>query len=228
MARLQRVTPLEFLAGLRRLHAKKELKLDGDWAYLRDEAAFDDFLAPLEAQSWVTYIQPPPDASTPAAVVKYLARYLTGGPISDQRITHIDQRSVTFTARTGTTRGGSDETEDVQLSAEEFVRRWSLHVLPKGFTKSRRFGGWSNHHRQRYVDQCRALFGETVQPAEQTTPTDESVAAVESDAADEFARSCPTCGHALERLERVHRTSWRDVFASNLCPAWYRTKESSG
>ena len=51
-----------------------------------DAAAFDDWLKPLEAITWVAYIEPPPtEHSTPEHVVKYLARYLTGGPISDRR-----------------------------------------------------------------------------------------------------------------------------------------------
>ncbi|MEQ9409655.1 MAG: transposase zinc-binding domain-containing protein, partial [Fuerstiella sp.] len=70
-----------------------------------------------------------------------------------------DGRKVTFTARTGTTHGGSDDIEEVEVTAVEFVRRWCLHVLPKGFTKSRRFGGWSNYHRERYVREGRDLTG---------------------------------------------------------------------
>ena len=55
-----------FLKGLRRLHARGELKLEGDWSHLQDQAAFDGFLAPLKSKSWVTYIQPPPTKSSSA------------------------------------------------------------------------------------------------------------------------------------------------------------------
>ena len=58
---------------------------------------------------------------------------------------------VTFFARVGKKTGGDDETEPISLPGVEFVRRWSLHILPKGYTKSRRFGGFSNYHRQRYI-----------------------------------------------------------------------------
>ena len=86
------------------MHGRGELQLDGDREHLRDEDAFNAFLAPLEQKSWVTYIEAPPNAaSQPADVVKYLARYLTGGPISDWRITEYNGRDVTFTARTGDT-----------------------------------------------------------------------------------------------------------------------------
>ena len=121
----------QFLKGLRLLHPKNQLKLEGDWAYLQDDDAFEEFLKPLESKSWVTYIQPPPtESSQPADIVKYLARYLTGGPISDHRLVSYENGQVTFTARTGTTQGGSDEIEKVSLPVQEFVRRWCLHILP--------------------------------------------------------------------------------------------------
>jgi len=66
---------------------------------------------------------------------------MTGGPISDRRLVSHEDGGVTFSARVGKTHGGSDETEDVPLSGTEFVRRWAMHILPKGYTKSRRFGG---------------------------------------------------------------------------------------
>ena len=88
---------------------------------------------------------------SPEHVVKYLARYMTSGPISDRRLVSHEDGIVTFSARIGKTHGGSDETEEIRLSGAEFVRRWSLHILPKGFTRSRRFGGYSSHHRKRYI-----------------------------------------------------------------------------
>lgn len=212
-----------FLAGLRRLRAKGELKLDNDWQHLRDKDAFETFLAPLERKPWVTYIQTPPsEASQPADVAKYLARYLTGGPISNRRIIAHDGRSVTFTARTGTTHGGSDETKDVDLPVLEFLRRWCLHILPSGFSRSRRFGGWSPRHRERYVAECRQLLRMKESGSE---PVETFV-----DSAEDLSssRSCPTCGEALECVEVVFRTSWPDVFNSAFCPAWYRTRERGG
>ena len=185
------------------------------------------FLAPLERQSWVTYIEPPPaEASAPVDVVKYLARYLTGGPISDYRITRHDGQHVCFAARTGTTHGGSDETEEVSLPASEFVRRWCLHILPKGFTKSRRFGGWSNYHRPRYVKECRRLMDVDEGALSETDSPNDSVE--DGQNAGPVGPKCPQCNSVLERLERVFRTSWRDVFAGESCPAWYRTRDRAG
>ena len=77
-------------------------------------------------------------------VAKYLARYLTGGPISDRRLVSDEDGFVTFQARVGDKTGGSKETNFRSPPGAEFVRRWCLHILPKGYTKTRRFGGYSN------------------------------------------------------------------------------------
>jgi hypothetical protein len=99
----------------------------------------------MEEQTWVAYIEPPPfENCPPEQMAKYLARYLTGGPNSDRRIVSHDNGFVTFLARVGKTTGGSDEVEPIKLRGEEFVRRWCLHILPKGYTKTRRFGGYWN------------------------------------------------------------------------------------
>ena len=95
---------------------------------------------------------------TPEHVVKYLARYLTGGPISDRRLMSHEHGEVTFFARVGKKTGGDEKTEPIALPGVEFVRRWSLHILPKVYTKARRFGGYSNRHRQRYIAECRDLL----------------------------------------------------------------------
>jgi hypothetical protein len=107
----------------------------------------------------------------------------------------------------------------------DFVRRWCLHILPKGFTKTRGYGGWSNHHSRRYVEECRELrqqsdpAGVEATSAHQTMDEDDDVPT---------GPPCPVCGSELERLERVHRTSWRDIFHSDACPSWYSFREAPG
>ena len=214
-----------FLKGLRRLHANGKLKLEGEWAYLQDEAAFEALLSPLQTKSWVTYIQPPPtESSQPADIVKYLARYLTGGPISDARLLKYEHGKVTFTARKGTTHGGSGEVEEVELPAVEFVRRWCLHILPQGFTKTRGYGGYSNHHRKRYVSACRKLSPEKPHANPSATAPNNTDAALDSPS----GRRCPTCDGELELIERVHRTSWHDIFTGPDCPSWNTFREAPG
>jgi len=127
-----------FLAGLTRLRERGELQLQGDFAYLEADEAWQSLLLKLESTEWVSYIQPPPiqaDGQPCSAehVLKYLARYLTGGPISEGRIIAADQDEVTFWAREGKTPGGDNQRVPIRLPTIEFTRRWCLHILPKGY-----------------------------------------------------------------------------------------------
>ena len=127
---------------------------------MQDIAAIDASLDPLQHIDRFTYILAPPYAnSAPEHVLKYLARYLTGGPISDARLIGHENDHVTFSARSGTTPGSSAERQPVTLSGTEFVRCWCMHILLKGYVvKSRRFGGYSNIYRKRSLARCRELL----------------------------------------------------------------------
>jgi len=214
-----------FLQGLKRLHTDGELKLEGEWEFLRDDTAFAAWLQPLETISWVAYIEPPPtEQSRPEHVVKYLARYLTGGPISDRRLISHEQGQVTFRARTGRTTGGDPtDFEPVTLPGSEFVRRWSLHILPKGFVKTRRFGGYSNHHRKRYLAACDELLpaADSPQPVpvESPDPNDSS----DGDSTDAPTEPrCPHCGKPMRCVARQNRPGWFTVMNGPHRPRWYR------
>jgi hypothetical protein len=212
-----------FLEGLKRLHRLGQLKLDGDWAPLRVSSAFEVWLQPLETITWVAYIEPPPtEQSLPEQVLKYLARYLTGGPISDRRLISHEHGQVTFRARTGTKTGGDPaDCEPVTLPGPEFVRRWSLHILPKGFVKTRRCGGYSNRHRQRYVSECQALLRAAgIQP----TPAEslpESPDPAEVSDADSTEPCCPTCGAVMHCIAAQRRGNWFGIMNGPHRPGWY-------
>lgn len=213
-----------FLAGLKRLHANGKLNLTGDWEFLQDRSTFDDWLKPLESITWVAYIEPPPfENCPPEQMAKYLARYLTGGPISDRRIVSHDNGFVTFQARVGDKTGGSKETIPIRIPGPEFVRRWSLHILPKGYTKTRRFGGYWNCRREKYMATCRELL--TAVDVESSAP---DVMAV-SNPADPIAESetntspcCPKCQTKMRRIGVEPKRGWRIVMKSLYRPHWYR------
>ena len=119
--------------------------------------------------TWIRYIQAPPVENSRAAhVLKYLARYLAGGPISDHRIIASDENTVTFMARIGETTYGERQQEPITMSQVEFTRRWCLHVLPEGYTRARRFGGWCNVRRDRYLK----LFAKQLEDSEVPLPED--------------------------------------------------------
>ena len=210
---LRRVFRTEFLKGLRSLHRRGRLKLNGEWAFLRDVAAFGEWLQPLEGKPWVTHIQPPPKDSSAENVLKYLARYMTGGPISDRRIVAHENGQVTFTARKGTQAGGSDETEEVTLSGVEFVRRWSLHILPHGYTKTRRYGGYSNAHCKRYLSACRKLL------SVDNTAADPPESGTAVDSATQYR--CPDCESIMVCITARDVPSWHAVMHGPFRPLWY-------
>jgi len=202
-----------FLRDLKRLHRRGELHLTGDWNHLSEADAFHEWLRPLEDVTWVVHIESPPEHSTPQNVVKYLARYLTGGPISDRRLVSHENGFVTLSARRGTKTGGDrGDVIPVRLRGEEFVRRWSLHILPKGFVKSRRYGGWSNRHRQSYQQRCAELLP-AVAPVEDDEPSADS----------EVGEVCPQCGESMLVIDSSERPSWRTVMNSVFRPAWYES-----
>ena len=212
-----------FIAGLKRLHKNGKLKLKGEWSFLQSKAAFDDWLAPMKQVTWVAYIEPPPNENCPPELVaKYLARYLTGGPISDRRLVSDEDGFVTFQARVGDKIGGSKETIPVRLPGAELVRRWCLHILPKGYTKTRRFGGYSGRHRKRYIAECRELLGSAA-----ASPVAEASAVEPSSAegSDDQSPCCPRCQARMQLIDFQPKPSWRTVMWSDHRPAWYRGRD---
>jgi len=210
-----------FLAGLERLWRKGQLRLEGDYAALRGEEAWSEFVARLKSVEWVSYIEPPPrEGSRAENVLKYLGRYLTGGPISDGRILAADERQVTILAREGRTPGGEERQVPLTMSALEFTRRWALHVLPAGFTKTRHFGGWSNRQRGDYLERCARLLDAADAPlsddADRFEPSEWESADEDHDC------RCPACGGKLQLVRMETRRSWRDILHSASAPFWYR------
>jgi hypothetical protein len=203
----------KFLVGLLRLHEQGELKLQDSWSELQDPSTFFDWLNELEACDWVVYIEPPKtEDAQPEHVLKYLARYLTGGPISDRRLIAHQDDKVTFWARSGD-KGGGNPSEPYTLPGVEFTRRWALHILPKGFVKSRCFGGFSCRRRAAYLALCRTLLGGDCSPPNTDNAAEED---------EPRLRLCPRCQAPMQCISQDERVSWRSVFNGPRGPAWYR------
>jgi hypothetical protein len=122
-----------FLDGLVALHAAGRLRFFGDRAGLGDGQAFRRQLAPTRKLDWVVYAKPP--FGGPEAVLAYLARYTHRVAISNKRLIALDEAGVTFRYK-DYRRGGEARHRTMTLAADEFIRRFLLHVLPKGFTAS--------------------------------------------------------------------------------------------
>lgn len=119
----------KFLAGMRALYENGRLSLNGPCASLRERDVFQALLNRLYLKAWHTYCKPPFGA--PDSVFAYLGRYTHRVGISNARITTIDDTKVSFRTRHG---------KQATLTPLEFLRRFLLHVLPKGFVRIRHFG----------------------------------------------------------------------------------------
>lgn len=182
---------------------KPRLKLGGKLAPLAEPEAWEQFLRPLAEQDWVVHLQSAPaGCEGPQAVLKYLARYVTGAAISDRRLLADEDGMVTFRAK-DYRQGRKRKT--VKLSGVGFVRRWMLHVLPPGFVRVRYYGLLANHDRTARLARCRELLA-----AGGTVASPPSSAPVEP--ATERALPCPRCH--VGRLRLIWRDdppSWREI-----------------
>lgn len=178
----------KFLAWLRAAHAAGELQFHGRLAALADPAAFAACLQPLYAKPWVVYSKPP--FAGPQVVLKYLARYTHRVALSNRRLLKLADGQVTF-AYKDYADGSKQRT--MTLPAEEFLRRFLQHVLPKGFVKVRHYGLLANGRRESKLALCRVLLAAAAL----------AVAAVSAVPAV-AERRCPECGvgclHWLEDL----------------------------
>ena len=134
---------------------------------------------------------------------------MTGGPISDRRLIEEKDGRIYFWARSGDKSG---RLEVASLPVQEFVRRWTTHILPKRFTKSRCYGGWSNTRREAYHQQCESLSPSPIPiPTSSPTPDDTTTLADASlIEANPDRPPCPKCGTPMELLFNHHRPSWSD------------------
>jgi hypothetical protein len=206
----------KFLAGLAGLHERGQLKLQDAWPDLQDPAAFVAWLNELAACEWVVYIEPPEtEDAQPEHVLKYLARYLTGGPISDRRLIAHRDGKVTFWARSQD-KGGGNPSQPYSLTGAQFTRRWALHILPKGFVKSRCFGGFSCRQRAAYLARCRTVLGDD-QPSSPPAETSAEQAAEP----ERPTRRCPRCQTPMICISQAERVSWRAILNGPHRPAWY-------
>jgi Putative transposase len=126
-----------FLAGLADAHAAGRLAFFGKIEGLRRREALAAHLAPQRRKNWFVYTKPP--FAGPEAVLAYLARYTHRLAISNSRLVALDERGVTLRYK-DYRRSGQARYRTMTLRADEFIRRFLLHVLPKGFRRIRRYG----------------------------------------------------------------------------------------
>ena len=153
---LSRVFRGKFLAGLRRLFARDQLRFFGECMPLREEKRFALFLRTLYRQDWVVYAKPP--FGGPEHVLNYLARYTHRVAISNHRLLSVSATEVRF--RWKDYAHHSKQRTMILSSPKEFLRRFVQHVLPRGFPRIRYFGFLANRRRAHMLPLCRALLNQ--------------------------------------------------------------------
>ena len=143
----------KFVAGLRCAHRKRQLICAGSIQHLGKTQCFSAFLRTLFRQNWVVYAKPA--FGGPEQVIRYLGRYTHRVAISNHRLISFDGGNVTFRWQDY---AGGNKTRVMTVSSDEFMRRFLLHVLPKGFVRIRHFGVLANHCRSASIDLCRKLL----------------------------------------------------------------------
>ena len=178
-----------FLAGLTALHEAGRLVFFGDQTGLADRRTFLRHLAPLRRKPWVVYAKPP--FAGAEAVLAYLSRYTHRVAISNRRLVALDEVGVTFRYK-DYRRDGADRQKVMTLAADEFIRRFLLHVLPKGFHRIRHYGLLASAGRKASVPRARDL--RAVPPSTETEAANRPPA---------WRPPCPCCGGRMIIIETI-------------------------
>ena len=186
-----------FLEGLVALHKTAKLAFHGSLAHLADPRAFARHLAPVRRKRWVVYAKPP--FAGPQAVLAYLSRYTHRVAISSRRITAFDGRAVTFRVK-DYRRNGAARHRTLTLEAGEFICRFLLHVLPRGFHRIRHYGFLTGPNRKAGLDRIRQLLGAPPAPGPATQ-------APKTAEPHDIRPPCPCCGGAMRVVGLLLR--WR-------------------
>lgn len=181
-----------FLTRLAQLHTSGRLAFFGSLAHLVDRHAFQRHLAPARKQRWVVYAKPP--FAGPEAVLAYLSRYTHRVAISNRRLIAFNETGVTFRFK-DYRRNGADRQQIMTLATDEFIRRFLLHVLPRGFHRIRHYGLLAGSARRDCLEHARQLL------AVATSAEDEL------EEIDDFGPPCPCCGGRMIVIETFAR--WR-------------------
>ncbi|MFN7922993.1 MAG: transposase [Bryobacteraceae bacterium] len=182
----------KFIAGLKRAFFKAgQLCLPGELEGLKQDKIFRAFVRSLHRQRWVVYCKPP--FGGPQHVLHYLARYTHRVAISNHRLVNFADGKVTFRWKDY---AHGNKRRLMTLAAEEFLRRFLLHVLPHGFVRIRFFGFLANRRRAALLPLCRQLLG--AQPQQPTAVS----APVAASSTGPLWR-CPKCGGPMAVVERL-------------------------
>jgi Putative transposase/Transposase zinc-binding domain len=191
LSRLFRRLMLEKLAAA---HKAGKLAFFGAHAHLADAKAFAAFLAPIKRTRWFVYSKRP--FAGPKAVLAYLSRYTHRVAISNSRLIAADAESVTFKVKDYRVEGPGRYTT-MTLGTHEFIRRFLIHVLPKGFHRIRHYGLLAGSARDERLAQARELL----EGAASTAADPDDDAGADDGITSALASPCPCCGGRMIVIE---------------------------
>src|SRR6266571_5189364 len=187
---LRQVFRGKFVDGLKAAFQLGQLHLSGDLALLAQPKFFAAWLRPLFRKNWVVYSKPP--FGGPEYVLQYLGRYTHRVAISNHRLVSLADGQVTFRWRDS---ADHNQQKLMAVSLDEFLRRFLLHLLPKGFVRIRHFGFLANRRRAALLPRCFAAL-------HATSPKKESETETSTPPTAHSLWRCPKCGGPMAVVER--------------------------
>jgi Putative transposase len=192
---LAKVFRAKYLAALQRAFTTSHLVFAGSLTSLADPATFTAWLQELRQHDWVVYAKRP--FAGPTQILEYLGRYTHRVAISNERLVSHADGVVRFRWKDY---ADGDRVKLMALEAEEFIRRFLLHIVPGGFVRIRHFGFLANRARRAKLARCRALLAPALAPPAAAI---ESVAALMLRLTGIDIERCPLCRQGRLRVTEI-------------------------
>jgi len=177
----------KFIEGLKKLYAAGNLVIPAEMKHLNKPQQYEKWLNVLVARNWVVYAKRP--LPTPEQVVRYVGRYTHKVAISNNRLLSLEDGKVRFSFKNYRKKGCWEKTA---LTIDEFIRRFLLHVLPKGFHRIRHYGFLANGRRKAMMEKIRTIIEESPSTNNHN-----------SDKPEEERIKCPNCKKGVMMPIRV-------------------------
>jgi len=194
---MSKVIRARFIKQLRKAYNKKQLIIPDSCEYLNDAAMFEYFLNDLSSDKWINYAKPP--FGGPEQMVKYVGRYTHRVALSNNRLTDITGNKISFYVK-NYKKGGVKET--MTLSANEFIRRFLLHFLPKRFRKIRYGGFLARSVYAQKLEQARSFLTREASKS----PMDKTETEI-TDYENDAIERCPKCQIGTMRTIDIDKKS---------------------
>jgi hypothetical protein len=176
-----------FVEQLEAAFRKGKLRFFGEWKALRSPDRFAHYLAPLKQAEWVVYAKPPFGGARQA--IDYLGRYTHRVALSNERLLEAKKGEVRFQWKDYRSKE-KQKSREMTLASDEFMRRFLVHVLPRGYQRIRFFGLLANRHRKARLAVCRQLLAA---PMADLLPHPDRCRDLHPRLTEESVRRCPVC-----------------------------------